>query len=109
MTKAEFYRGKQVTKVEWWLHSCDLPATLTWARLRVFSDGTADSTFGQGCKLYGFENRNHASFILSEDEYECFDKMDAVDERDYSIRLAEIHPPQWPEKADQPFEYLGTY
>ncbi len=42
MTKDEFYRGKVVASVEWWLHEPDLPEHLAWARLRVFADGTAD-------------------------------------------------------------------
>ena len=109
MTKGEFYSGKHVIEVEWWLHDCDLPQHLTWARLRVFNDGTADSTFGPESKLYGFENRDYASYILSEDEYACFNRMDAEDEQAYGIRLAEVHPPQWPDNPDQPFEYLGTY
>jgi hypothetical protein len=93
MTKAEFYSGKHVTEVEWWLHDCDLPQHLTWARLRVFNNGTADSTFDPQGKLFGFENRNYASFILSEDEYVCFNHMDEEDEQAYGIRLAETHPP----------------
>ena len=109
MTKAEFYSGKHVTEVEWWLHDCDLPQHLTWARLRVFNDGTADSTFDPQGKLFGFENRNYASFILSEDEYVCFNHMDEEDEPAYGIRLAETHPPQWTDDPDQPFEYLGSY
>jgi hypothetical protein len=109
MDKARFYDGKEIAEVEWWLHSCDLPDHLTWARLRVFDDGTADSTFGPSGKLYGFENREYASYILSEDEYECFNRMDEEDEREYGIRLVEVQPPRWEEDPDQPFEYLGTY
>jgi hypothetical protein len=109
MTKTEFYRDKRVAEVEWWLHDCDLPGSLTWARLRVFDDGSADATFGPREKLHGFENRDYASYILSEDEFVCFNLMDTEDEREYGVRLAGIKPPHWEEDPDQPFEYLGTY
>jgi hypothetical protein len=108
MTKAGFYHGKQLVEVEWWLAGCNLP-DLAWARLRVFDDGTADSTFGPREKLYGFENRDYAGCILSEDEYCPLDAFDADDEREYGIKFAELKPPHWEEDQDQPFEYLGTY
>lgn len=78
-------------------------------RLRIFDDGTADSTFGPREKLYGFESRDYAGYFLSEDEFVCFNRMDAEDEREYGIVLAEIRPPQWEADPDQQFEYLGTY
>lgn len=109
MTKDQFYQGKYIIAIEWWLHSCDLPDTLTWARVRVFNDGTADSCFCKHGKVYGFENRNYAGYILSEDEYICFNSMDEEDEEEYGIELAKIQPPIWHEYPDQLFEYLGTY
>ena len=109
MTKSQFYYNKRVAEVEWWLDDCALPGTLSWARLRVFDDGTADSAFDPQETLYGFESRNYAGHILAEDEYVCFNRMDAEDEREYGIVLAEIEPPHWAENADQQFEYLGTY
>lgn len=108
MTKVEFYRSKRVKMVEWWLSSCDLPE-LIWARVRVFDDGTADSAFSPRDTLYGFENRDYAGYILSEDEFTRFSGLDAEDEREYGIQLATIKPPEWVDDPDQPFEYLGTY
>ncbi|MBG1270515.1 hypothetical protein [Nostoc sp. WHI] len=109
MTKEEFYWSKHIVAIEWWLHECDLLDKLTWARLRVFDDGTADSCFDDGGKLYGFENRNSAGYILSEDEYISFEGMDEEDEQEYGIKLAEIYTPVWLDNPDQLFEYLGSY
>lgn len=108
MTKEQFYQGKYIVAVEWWLDCCNLPDRLFWARLRVFNDGTADSCFCNG-KLYGFKNRDYAGYILSEDEYTCFSRMGEEDEEEYGIKLVKIQPPTWPEYPAQLFEYLGTY
>ncbi len=108
MDKKEFYRGKSIIKIEWYLHDCDLPE-LTWGRLRIFNDGTSDSCFEEGGKLYGFENRDYASYILSEDEYIQFKTMDEEDEAESGIRLADLVVPEWLESQEQEFEYLGTY
>ncbi|NJM74423.1 MAG: hypothetical protein HC852_00115 [Acaryochloridaceae cyanobacterium RU_4_10] len=109
MTKQEFYQNKHITAYEWWLYDCDLPDRLTWARLRVFNDGTADSCFCEGGMLYGFKNRDYASYILSEDEFTRFERMDEEDEQEYGIKLADIQCPIWQEHPEQPFKYLGTY
>ena len=94
MRKSGFYKSKSVARTEWWLHSCELPR-LRWARLTVFDDGTADSCFEEGGKLYGFEDRSYAGHTLSEDEYIGFEVMDQEDEKEYSISLADITPPEW--------------
>ncbi len=109
MTKEEFYWSKHIVAIEWWLHECDLPNKLTWARLRVFDDATADSCFEEGGKLYGFENRDFAAYILSEDEYISSQGMDAEDEQEYGIKLAEIYTPAWLDNPVQLFEYFGSY
>jgi hypothetical protein len=108
MSGVEFYKDKSVTQTEWWLSVCDLPE-LRWGRLRVFNDGTADSCFGEGDKLYGFENRSYASYFLSEDEYISFDAIDKEDEKEYGVKVEGITRPDWPDKQKQEFEYLGTY
>ncbi|MDE0866665.1 MAG: hypothetical protein OSA98_23020 [Rubripirellula sp.] len=100
MTKHDFYRNKQVRETEWWLHSCDLPVQ-KWARLRVFNDGTADSCFGPNDTLFGFDNRDYAGYILSEDEYIRLNDMDREDEDEYGIVLMNIVPPTWPETDHQ--------
>jgi hypothetical protein len=108
MEKEEFYRDKSIIKIEWYLDDCALPE-LRWGRLRVFNDGTADSCFEESDKLYGFENRDYASYILSEDEYIQFETMDEENETESGIRLADIVVPEWLESQEQEFEYLGTY
>lgn len=109
MTEAEFYRSKSVSAVEWWLHDCDLPRHLTWARLRVFSDGTSDVCWAEGTKRYGFDSQEYAGYFLSEDEYTPFSRWDAEDEAAYGLRWADVHVPAWEDRPAQGFEYLGTY
>lgn len=104
MTKEDFYRGKDVASVEWWLHDCDLPA-LTWARLRVFKDGSADVCWEEGGTLYGFDKREFAAYYLSEDEYGRL----AGKDQEYGIRFAELTPPVWLDPTEQTFKYLGSY
>ncbi len=108
LSKEEFYQNKSIVKIEWWLHSCDLPS-LTWARLQVFSDGTADSCFDPNDTLYGFSTRDSASHFLSEDEFIELSQMDHDDEKEYGFVIASIIPPVWPSDSNQEFEYLGTY
>jgi hypothetical protein len=72
MNKHSFYEGKTLTKVEWWLSYCSEYPDLLWARLRVFSDGSADAAFEE-LKVYGFDSREYASYFLSEDEYTSFE------------------------------------
>jgi hypothetical protein len=66
VSKADFYRGKTIRRVLWYLHHPGLPDTLQWARLRIFHDGTADSTFSLDGKAYGFADESYASYILTE-------------------------------------------
>jgi len=108
-SKAQFYDGKAVQKVLWFLHHPDLPQVLNWARLRVFDDGTADSTFCVDGVAYGFENEDYAGYILTEDEYVCLSTFDDEDEKETGIRRADVHPPDWVDPPEKPFKYLGTY
>jgi hypothetical protein len=107
-SKEQFYRGRSIVGVEWWLSECSLPQ-LAWARLRVLDDGTADACFGMGETLYGFADRRHASYFLLEDEYISLVGIDQEDEREHGVRAAEITPPTWEDRESQNFEYLGTY
>lgn len=109
MTKTEFYTGKAVSRVLWYLHDPDLPGVLNWARLRVFDDGTADSTFSPESVAYGFENESYAGYILTEDEYVCFSNFDKDDEEETGIRRDHTHVPEWVDPPAKPFKYLGTY
>ena len=106
--KHSFYEGKTLAQVEWWLSYCSEYPDLAWARLRVFSDGSADAAF-DASKVYSFDERRFASFFLSEDEYLPFDSMDEQDEADIGAKKADISPPSWIDDARATFEYLGTY
>lgn len=108
MTKDVFYRGKDVASVEWWLHDCDLPS-LTWARLRVFTSGTADVCWEEGGTLFGFDERQFAVYYLCEDECRRLAGLDQEDDQEHGIRFSELTPPVWLDPPDQAFKYLGTY
>jgi len=108
MDKRLFYEGKTLAKVEWWLSYCSEYPDLAWARLRVFSDSSADAAFEES-KVYGFDERKFASYFLGEDEYRPFDLMDEQDEANIGVKKADISPPTWSEDAGAEFEYLGTY
>lgn len=102
-------RSKTIVEVEWWLEWAALPDRLTWARLRVFQDGSADVSFGPDGKIYGFESRIYAGCFLSEDEFQPLATMDEEDEAEYGIIVNSLVPPEWEDGDNQPFEYLGTY
>jgi hypothetical protein len=108
MTKDEFYGAKAVVLTEWWFDECLFPE-LTWARIRVFSDGTADACWDEGGKLYGFESVEYAGHFLAEDEYRRFLSLDAEDEEEHGIRLDELSPPDWQDDPQAVFQYLGVY
>ena len=108
MTKADFYQNRSVSETEWWLNLEALP-DLVWARVRVFSDGTADACFAEGVTLYGFENRRHAANLLATDDLSRFGDLGQDEEEDFGISLAEIEPPTWVDPPDQDFVYTGTY
>lgn len=91
------------------MSDCDLPA-LVWARLRIFSDGSADACWENGGKLYGFDDPCYAGYFLSEDEYRRLAGFDADDEREYGIPFTELPVlPLWIDSAQQAFKYFGTY
>ncbi|MBD2090605.1 hypothetical protein H6F67_12145 [Microcoleus sp. FACHB-1515] len=108
MDKRSFYAGKTVVKVEWWLSNCSPYPDLYWARLRVFSDGSADAAWAES-QVYGFDREEYAGYFLSEDEYMRFDSMDEEDEADIGVKKSEISPPAWQSDESAAFEYLGTY
>jgi hypothetical protein len=102
-------RSKTIVEVEWWLEWAGLPERLTWARLRVFQDGTADVSFGPDGGIYGFDNRTYAGYFLSADEFQPLETMDEEDEAEYGIVVESLVPPVWEDSDNQPFKYLGTY
>jgi hypothetical protein len=99
VTEEDFYRGKRVVYEEWFVNDLDL---VTWARLRVFDDGTADAwEFGA---LAGFENEGYARHMIAEGHY--------VDSRELAS-LGEVprcDPPiARASAAGQPFRYYGSW
>ncbi len=108
MDKRSFYAGKTLAKVEWWLSYCSEYPNLAWARLRVFSDGSADAAFDES-KVYGFDDRKYAGYFLGEDEYIPIDSMYEQDEADIGVKESDISPPTWEDDARSEFEYLGRY
>ena len=107
-SKNEFYQGKSVVKVEWWLSWASLPE-LYWARLRVFDERTCYVCFEESDKLYGFESKANACYFLTEDEYSVLDEFGEEGEKDFETVLSVIQPPCWEDSPDQEFEYLGRY
>lgn len=108
MDKRSFYEDKTLTTVEWWLSYGSEYPDLAWARLRVFSDGSADAAFDES-KVYGFDERKYASYFLGEDEYIPLDSMDGQDEAEIGVKKSDVSPPTWADDAFAEFEYLGTY
>lgn len=108
MTKAEFYRDKKYSVVEWWLSESHLPGLL-WARQRLFYDGMSDVCFDEYGTLYGFADHESSGFFLAEDEFRRLMHLDGEDEREFGINLAEIYPPPWEDHAEQTFEFFGDY
>jgi hypothetical protein len=107
--KGEFYLGKTVRTVLWFLHEVELPGNLNWARLRVFDDGSADCTFSNEGVAFAFVDERSAVHLLTEDEYVCFSRFDDEDDAEYGTNRRTIVPPTWVDAPDKPFEYLGTY
>jgi hypothetical protein len=110
MTEADFYSGKLVTEVVWYLDECALPEALYWARLRIFDDGTADVFWDdQNSTAYGFDNRTYASYFLGEEEFIRFGDWDADDEQAYGVRAADLAVPDWSSHSGHNFRHYGTY
>ena len=80
-----------MSRTERWLDECAFPEAV-WARLRIFSDGSADECWVQGEMLYGFDSAECARYFLSEDEYVCFEGLDANEERVHEVRISDRRP-----------------
>jgi len=101
-----FYTAKRIVSTEWWVSAVSLPE-LHWARLRVFSDDTADASF-DGRHAVGFSHREYAVYYLSEDDYTPVATLDAEDEAELGRSAATLVPPEWTVEPES-FKYLGTY
>ena len=84
--------NKNIVKEQWWLMSCSFP-DLNWARLRVYSDSTAE-IFDCDGKTSRYPNEEEARINLIDDEYEEFNYLlEEEDELDLSIPLSSIKSP----------------
>jgi hypothetical protein len=105
--KHSFYEGKTLKEVEWWISWAALP-DLYWARLRVFSDGSADAAFDESA-VYGFNDRKYAGYFLGEDEYSPVGELEDKDRKRVPVEVKELSPPLWIESKAVKFKYLGEY
>lgn len=97
-TREEFYRGKQIVREEWFVND-DL---VSWARLRVFSDGMADAwSYGQ---LWGFVNEACARFSIREGRFVHPSRVASTGE----TPLSEA-PKEQADVTDQPFHWGGDW
>jgi len=97
-TREEFYRGKQMVREEWFVNR-DL---VSWARLRVFSDGMADVwDYGQ---VWGFVNEACARFCIREGHYVHPSRVSSTGE----TPLSEA-PKDQADVKDQPFHWGGDW
>jgi hypothetical protein len=85
---------KVLLKEEWWLdwYVDQQFLDVTWARIQVFSDLSAEVFDMDGRTMY-FEDEALADNELSEDEYRRFDDLDEEDEKDLGVSLADLEPP----------------
>ena len=105
--KHSFYEGKTLNEVEWWISWAAIP-DLYWARLRVFSDGSADAAFDES-SVYGFNDRKYAGYFLGEDEYSPVSELDDEDQKRLPAEITDLSPPNWIDSKTAKFKYLGEY
>ncbi|QJW94716.1 hypothetical protein [Frigoriglobus tundricola] len=104
--REQFYAGKAVRREEWFLYDWDLifHDKQTWARLRVFDDGSADAWTATG--LAGFDDEGSAGTFIGEEHYASLDTLRGMPD------CAPKVPPGPPtDKSDQaePFRYFGRW
>jgi hypothetical protein len=108
MDKESFYKGKNISSIEWWISSCSEFPDIYWARLRVYIDGSADVAFDEA-EEFGFTSRVFASYFLSEDEYTPFNSLDEDEKKEIGIKGAQLVPPVWRDGQCFAFRYIGEY
>jgi hypothetical protein len=100
ISRDDFYRGKHVAHEEWFVNDLDL---VTWARLRVFNDGTAD-VWEQGSTISGFVDESHARFYIGEGHYV---DLPFLEQQGDSPRSPT--PTEQADAAGQSFRYYGVW
>jgi hypothetical protein len=104
--REQFYAGKAVRREEWLLYDFDLffEDKQTWARLRVFDDGSADAWTTTG--LTGFDDEQSASTFISEEHYASLDTLRKMP--GYAPKVPQ-GPPTGRSDESQPFRYFGSW
>jgi hypothetical protein len=82
----------QVAREQWYLMDCDFPH-LNWARLRVYTDGTAEIFDRDGCTLR-YATEAAASEDLRMDEYVALEDLNEEDMVALQRPLTAITPPR---------------
>jgi hypothetical protein len=98
---------KILIKEEWWLDwyvlDDDLFVDITWGKIQVFSDLSAEVFDMDGRTMY-FEDEASAANELSEDDYRRLANLDEEDEQDLGISLDDLEPPViYDKQALKPF------
>jgi hypothetical protein len=102
--KDRFYAKKKAQSEEWLLLDSDLwRGKLTWARLRVFNDATADTWNRNG--LLGFDSEAFARHFLNEGHYV---ELEALRET-ATIPEGAKPPTAKAESPTVPFRYFGVW
>jgi hypothetical protein len=87
---------KVLRKEEWWLDwyilEDDLFVDVTWAKIQVFNDLSAEVFDIDGRTIY-FEDEASAANELLEDDYRRLANLDEEDEQDLGISLNDLEPP----------------
>lgn len=104
--REQFYAGKAVRREEWFLYDFDLifEDEQTWARLRVFDDGSADAWTTTG--LAGFDDEPSAGTFIGEGHYVSLDTLRGMPECAAKVPPG---PPVGRSDESQPFRYFGSW
>ncbi|WP_348252754.1 hypothetical protein [Trichocoleus desertorum] len=65
---------------------------MNWARLRVFTNGTAD-VFDMDGVTHEFPDEEEARMVLQEDDFSELGTFDEEDEREWGMSLRLLSPP----------------
>ena len=104
--REQFYAGKAVRREEWFLYDIDLfvEDKQTWARLRVFDDGSADTWDATG--LAGFDDEQSASTFIGEKHYASLDTLRSMPK--YAPKVPS-GPPVGRSDESESFRYFGSW
>jgi hypothetical protein len=87
-----------LAETQWWLAS--LGNVMVWARLRVFSSGSADVLSSDG-ELIHYQDQREACVALMDANYAALDGMDEDDALAFDRELEELVPPTAESDADE--------